>query len=77
MKFTTSMIGFLVIFITCLSTEVFAKDLTSDRRATLKSIKSMTVVIEEIKQPDATASKLTKEIIEKDVAEKLQEAGIK
>jgi len=77
MKNPASMIGFLVVFITCLSTEVIAKDLTSDRRATLKGIKSMTIVIEGIKQPDATAKVLTIEIVEKDVAEKLQEAGIK
>jgi hypothetical protein len=76
MKNPASMIGFLVVFITCLSAEVIAKDLTSDRRATLKGIKSMTIVVEEIKQPETTANKLTKEIIEKDVSAKLQEAGI-
>ena len=76
MKNQAGMIGLLVIFITCLSAEVIAKDLTSDRRATLKGIKSMTIVVEGIKQPEATANKLTKEIIEKDVAAKLQGAGI-
>jgi hypothetical protein len=70
------MIGFLGVFIVFLATEIIAKDLTSDRRETLRGIKSMTIVIEEIKQPGATASKLTKEVIEKDVTEKLQEAGI-
>ena len=77
MKNRMSMIGFVGMFIVFLTTETIAKDLTSDRRETLKGIKSMTIVIEGIKQPDATAKELTKEIIEKDVAEKLQETGIK
>jgi hypothetical protein len=71
------MVGFVGLCIVFLATEGIAKDLASDRRETLKGIKSVTIVIEEIKQPDATANKLTKEIIEKDVAEKLQGAGIK
>jgi hypothetical protein len=76
MKNPASMIGLLVIFITCLSAEVVAKDLTSDRRATLRGIKSMTIVVEGIKQPEATAKGLTKEILEKDVAAKLRGAEI-
>jgi hypothetical protein len=77
MKTLVSMISFLVLFIAFLSADVSAKDLKSDRRETLKGIKSMTIVIEDIKQPDNTANKLTKEIIEKDVTGKLQETGIK
>ena len=76
MRNLVNMIGFLGVFIVFLATETIAKDLTSDRRETLKGIKSMTIVIEEIKQPDATAQELTEEIIEKDIAEKLQAAGI-
>jgi hypothetical protein len=70
------MIGIFGMFTVLLATETIAKDLTSDRRETLKGIKSMTIVVEGIKQPDATANRLTKEVIEKDVTEKLQEAGI-
>jgi hypothetical protein len=77
MKNRMSMVGFLGMLMVSLATETIAKDLTSDQRETLKGIKSMAIVVEGIKQPDATASKLTKEIIEKDVAEKLQETGIK
>ena len=76
MRNLVSMIVFVGMFIVFLTTETIAKDLTSDRRETLKGIKSMTIVIEEIKQPDATANELTKEIIEKDVTEILQGAGI-
>jgi hypothetical protein len=77
MKNWISLIGFLGLFIVFLSGEVSAKDLTSNRKETLKDIKSMTIVIEDIKQPDATALQITKALIEKEVIQKLQQAGIK
>ena len=77
MKNLVSMIGFLVLLLAFFSVDVRAKDLTSNKKETLRDIKSMTIVIEDMKLPDATALQITKELIENDVTQKLQKAGIK